>query len=144
MMRPKVAARLGAFGSILLAAAMVSPAHAERWQLLTEVPGVRQYSLDLDSVHWAGRVVTYRVQIADMRREVPRRFVVSSMINCETRVRKQLSSEEILPDGSRRKLEILPDWRPIQASSGIEQACHYFCDEHLPNEPHPLRTNVQP
>ena len=109
-----------------VALSIATPANAERWQKL-EPTLYAQMSIDLDSLRWEGRTVRYRVEVKRLARDVTKRFVSISLINCDRRERKWLESEEFRPDGSSRKQVIDEDWRPI-GTSGVEKSRHFLCD----------------
>jgi hypothetical protein len=118
--------RTAACIAVAVALSIAAPANAERWQKLEPSPG-GQMSIDLDSLHWEGRIVRYRVEVKRLVYDVTERFVSTSLINCDRRERKWLETEKFLPDGSSRKQVIDEDWKPI-GTSGVEKSRHFLCD----------------
>ena len=112
--------------TVAVGLSIATPANAERWEKLDSTP-YAQLSIDLDSLQWDGRTVKYRVEVKRLGQGVTKRFVSTSLINCDRRERKWLETEEFLPDGSSRKQVIDEDWKPIGPPS-IEKTRHFLCD----------------
>lgn len=109
----------------LMLAAVAAPASAERWKELPNY-GRSTYRIDLNSVHWQGRIVRYRAEIVDHSRVPPYRGIVTSLIDCDTGKRKLLETEQYFVDGSVRR-ETVPDrpWQPVKFMSELPQ--HFLC-----------------
>ena len=94
--------------------AIAAPASAERWQDFGKTK-VMTSRLDLDALKREGDLVTYRVEITwpNNPRRAGWRAISTSVIDCSTGMRKNLSGETYLPDGTLRKNAGANRWQKI-------------------------------
>lgn len=109
--------------AILIAAAgsiaIPTPASAQRWR---EIVNNRHMEgkLDMESLRWEGSTVTYQVVYLKVQpgSDAKRTVLATSEMNCETRQRRMVADETVLPDGTpAQKGTGGGMWRPIDDNS---------------------------
>lgn len=102
-------------------------AEAQQWARVGEA-GDTEFSVDLESLKWEGRTVTYWVLYKSLSSK--EKFETAKdewRMDCENRLRRGIYSVEYRRDGTQDAGEIDGGWKPIVPGTASDSIRRFLC-----------------